>query len=605
MNIVVFFGSDLEHYSPQTLHELHQQGSDFLALDYLAAEKLHQEAIPFQQVEDLIGVEENLNSHRWTQSILSRWFENGRRALTYNDICFPEFDSTCWRYVWKEIYIGFCLGKYFQSNPQINVYSIVNKEPTPGLFYYKSDVVKQIIAQAIPNRFRSLGETGQRRGVFNVPLFKFDLSNTRKYKYLLIINQGETKRFHSFILDFKSRYPDEFAVVYLQPNPKLCLENTDKFGVPFIGPTKTSEFEFKNEIDSISMKMNSTLDGVINSEILNQFDLNKIRYQFEYYFMYRWPRLVCASNSWKSLIRAVDPFVVFASNLQDSESQIPVEIAKQLGVTTFALPHGGARSVATPKPTPAHFQLFSSQIQYLRLSSLSNLEKENLQGCKGLVPDNVFEMQSNPMSFDHKLKILILTNNVGIQDNVACLHSRKSQFEAYQLFDKLGKKYHTKVQFLLKTHPMYFDIPSLNMGIEESCLEVIPANSDLYTVLESVDFVLGLNYDGSALCHVLKRKKPMIHYWNDPFILNHLDTHESSDTLFDELDIIQTANELEIQLQELMNNENKKTQLEETSIGFYDKFLSDTNYPDIHRIMENKLDEIIKNKMNFMRSSIV
>ena len=287
-----------------------------------------------------------------------------------------------------------------------------------------------------------------------------------------------------------------------------------------------------NKIDTdISNIYNNAFSKLLNDNTTEPWAdaLHILQDHFNYYCTERWPHLFASLNAWTKYFQEIQPKAVIVSSLPDAESNLPAIAANRLDIQSISIPHGACQIAKTAIKTEVMYRLVGSTLQKKQFKRILK-QTDKLILCKDVLYDNEYKVSDLMFKQDtSKIPILIILHPTLRNDNICPFFALKSQEEAIKKIFNIPYDLKEKVDIKIKLHPGFPDIDFIkSMGIDIAHA-ILPIDSDLVKLIENFDLVIGVNYFGSAIPHILKHSRPIIYLWNDLSIGNAPPFHYAYD----------------------------------------------------------------------------
>lgn len=621
--ILAFFGSDLRDAAPDYLTQCTGDGYTLLALDPLAVRHAISLGVAYTVPGHWLSIARRMDVRR-TAAIWERnWFEPIRDAFTFDDICWPAFDRHAMMWFWQEAVLADALAESFIASNVCSLRFFSQSSVRPSVLYLPADIfscywqmrlardieivvespVKQLQGTAGKSRLpwrrslawvhRKLGKlTCLAMGMANGDLHPKSVSKNSSSesmvvpfsalqgKVVLAFNIGELTRFSPVMRKLIEQLPGEIAAATVFPSETDAERAARTWNIPVaVGASQSTlspelSMRFLRAMDEARACSN----GQPWEPILKNFD-----FHFGFYCTQRWPGLVAALQFWSEQWQQTPPRAVLVSSLYNAESQLPAEAANRLKIPTYSLPHGGIQ--LADNLISAKNVLYSYETQK-RKWELSGIESDRLRSCRALVSAN--EYPSTPhhgLIIRKKKYVLVLVNPVMPSDRRllpgTCI---LAQIEALSTLATPPNDCAENIEIRVKVHPGWPELGLIEAVSQDLRAKVLPSDTMIEPVLADADLVIGLNYVGSALLHVHKAGKPIIHFWPDALV--GFEGTSTFDCGFLEGGrLVRIADELWSTIRTLIRTPDEMNCLRQQSKEFYMRYLDDSNYPELTEIL--------------------
>ena len=523
--ILAFFGLDLQGKGPELLQRAYDQGYTLLPLDTVAASLAVEARVPYTLIDNWIDSEAMFRLRHQAAECERKWFEAARDEFTLDGICWPDFDRHAMSWFWRNVTLAGAFAQAFRTRGAHDLRFCEHPVRRPGVYYYRSDVCSAFWEADLADSARAFEKPPKlfwyrllRAGVRKIASAKSRVRHSilkgrgrvdpslLAGKVVLAFNPGEFHRFTEVIDQLSESLPGKLAAVVLSPDPTTARSIATRWSIavgclPLPAPIHVGvQKQFLcGYLQALRAAGNSPW----------QKALKFLRFHFEYYCKQRWPGLVADFRSWYRLWNEARPDAVLVSSLYDSESQLPAEAAKRLGIPTFSIPHGGIP--APDNLLSSDHILYSYPIQKTLLEHCG-IQAHRLIACRDLVRENEYPTVSLQPFSKHGWQLLALTDPCHHAGNLAPEISIRDQITAFQVLDHPPEDIAERLSLNIKVHPGYPDLELFAVVGDRLRQKVLPENSELQAVLKETDLVVALNYYGSALIHVLGSGKPIIFF---------------------------------------------------------------------------------------------
>lgn len=523
--ILAFFGLDLQGKGPEFLQRACNHGYALVPLDTVAASLAVEASVPYTLIDNWIDSETMFQAMEEAAECERKWFEVARDEFTLDGICWPEFDRHAMSWFWRNVTLAGAFAEAFRTRGAHDLRFCRHPLRRPGVYYSPSDVCSAFWEADLADRARAFEKPLElywyrflryaRAGVRKIARAKLkgrpNIKGSTRIdpsllagKVVLAFNHGEFHRFTHVIEQLSESLPGKLGAVILSPDPTTARSIATRWAIPVAcGPLHAPIHV------NVQNQFLSGYDQALRAagNLPWQKALRFLRFHFEYYCKQRWPKLVADFRYWCRLWNEARPDAVLVSSLYDSESQLPAEAAKRLGIPTFSIPHGGIQIPDNLLSTD--YILYSYPIQRM-IFERGGIQPHRQISCRDLVPENEYPAGSLQPFSKNGWRLLVLTNPCHIAGNLAPEISIRDQITAFHVLDHPPEDIAERLSLNIKVHPGYPDWEIFAVVGGRLRQKVLPANSELRAVLKETDLVVAVNYYGSALIHALRSGKPII-----------------------------------------------------------------------------------------------
>jgi len=606
----LFWGADLTHMNQEHIVKIFINGYTLIPLDTQAVGLIQKIGLPFTFLEQLLGTESFIEAEKESLLVEREWFSSEKESFTTNGICWPAFDIEAMTWFWREIITTLKFVEKFRERSYESVICFINNVLRPSLYYYRSDVhafiLKSLLGSkcthfSISQPYHSLKKLLTSRLTFSdyiAELNDYSLSNLID-KVIFALNPGEFNRFLPVISQMTDYFPEEILIVSISPHKKNILNVSDNISIPIVSPNldRSDNMNLSNQFIYGYKKLKNRLSSGLIKDILKQ-----LKYHFEYYCKHRWPILNDNFLSWKNLFSKYRPKAVIISRLLDSESQLPAQVANNLGITTFSLPHGGF-STRDCMIANTDYVLYDSLLMRNVLKS-SGINSEKLKPCSQVISFNEYPSISyqNKKSVNIQWKLLVITYPVmawGFFPTPGIV----SQIRALEVLNSPPSDIGDKVLLTIKPHPGNPELEIFSMIDSKLAKKICPKNSNLSDLLRETDLVIVLHGHNAGVKNALYSRKPTIFFWTSPFYQRKVgpDT-DNAHLLSPGGHVVYSANELWCTVRKYFEDENFAQFLHLKVNNFFRYNLENSKYPQIgdllNQVLSKKENKLINCNIN-------
>jgi hypothetical protein len=599
-----FFGSEVKDADPRFLKRLERRGWRPLPLDVPALGIVSRSSLRHSVLEDWLDPETVDRCIRAGEECSSHWYREAREGFTSRGICWPEFDSHAMYWFWTNATIADALTEAFLAGGIEQVLLIRRDEPRAGVYYYPSDIAARywrsslrgtiaVEEAALPSPWLQRGRRALRSGAR--PLFHLlqrvappgrgeaDRAGTTgelRGKVVLAFNPGEFHRFTPLAKKLLRTLPDGMGGIILSESRRDAEKISRAWEMPVnpFPPLSGRKSGPGERFEEAFLEVRKASPGKPWGKALEH-----LSYHFQYYCHRRWPLLDSSLETWLSLWRDIDPRAVITSSLEDAESMLPGQAARQVGRTTMSVPHGGVQSKTTGVLSCDYvLQNFPLQrLPYLK----AGIPPHRLMECRNGISGSQYAADSDreaPPATSWRL--LLLTGPVGFPGNLPLL-SMTLQVEALKTLANPPRDLADVVGVKVKTHPKasYAD-PDLLLLAGLQGETVLPSGSDLHSVIGDFDLVIAVNYAGTAMIHVLLAGKPVLLFYNNP-LLGRPGLGTSAELFLGAGPVISKREEIWTAVREFFTNPRKADEIRAQAAEFVRENLDNSAAPDIAEVV--------------------
>jgi len=598
--IFTFFGSDIKKFN--ILKTYSEKGYSLLPLDTSAISLFQKSEIPYRTIDDYIESKERCVAIEKAEICEKNWFESARNEFTYDGICWPDLDRRAMHLFWADICLAHTLGSCFKKN---SIQKLIFPEcpyPPVQIYYNHSHTCKNFwmkdlssITSTLPtSKFLKTAQYGYKKIIHTIHLIKKPNTYTIPHslfnnKIILVINPCEAVRFNEIVNSLKHNFKDQFLVISLSTDVQEVKKMSLEWSIPVFcePPIKNVNYNLKNIFLKGYQKCLEESNNSFWKKPLEHLDTH-----FKYYCERRWPELIAKYESWLNFWQLACPDVVIVSSLADSESQIPAEAAKKMGILTFSIPHGGG--VDPDNIASSEYILYSLKTQQIAWKQ-GGIENHRLIPCRGLLSENEYPaLSSSPIHTTLFGKILVLTHPVSIPDLLPDT-SIEAQFEGFQTLVHSPKDQIFDIK--IKVHPAWPEIELIKMANENLYSKIIPVNYPLKSALQWADLVVDLNSASTAILHAIRERKAVIFFYSDKkFSENGNSWGKVANTRMDAGILVHDRFQFWDIVQQFFSDPDIRQNMYNRSSKYAHDYLDDTPYP--------RIDEIIKELLGKQKTRI-
>lgn len=606
--LLAFFGSDVEDRSPELLREAFSKGYTVLALDASAIGIATKAKVPYTLIDDWIDSTAMLQAREKAAACEQRWFQAARDKFTLDRVCWPEFDHHAMNWFWADIMLAMALVETFRACDVQEVTFFQSHSRRPAVYYSPSDVSgslweAELPGVAKPYKLQQATSTILQK-LFSYRLLRYTRSRVGKVVrqirrrsttvtvpsairgkvVVLAFNPGEFHRFTPVIRQLYKSLPGKIAAAILSPDQATADRIAAEWSIPVaLGPSSIAADPAPGQ--QFLRGYAQALDAAGGQPW--QKPLKHLQFHFEYYCKQRWPMLADRLRFWSELWRVACPKAVLVSQLQDSESQLPAEAAKHLGIPALSISHGAG-------PGRPRYVVPSTCILYSLSTQRSVFERSGvpahrLIACRDVVVENEYPVIPIRMgTARHAWRLLALTDPIGSSGCLSPTTSPIAQLEALRTLDSPPTDIAKKLSLKIKVHPKYTDVELFGTVSNRLSDNVLPPDSELKSVLKDTDLVVAVNYCGSALVHVLRAGKPLVLFWTD-FLIGKVEPHAHADLFLPAGTLVRNLGEFWDLVRRFFTDSEVGRRMRLKAQEFCRNNLDDSNYPGIDEVVDGIL----------------
>jgi hypothetical protein len=612
--IVAFFGSDLARAKAgRFLSRAHKKGYRLLALDSSGMAAAARAEVPYVVLDDVVPTEDVYEAHVQADYCQSSWYEAARDDFTVDGCCWPNLEAGM-RYFWSNTTLALKLAQTLTKTGVKEFRFFQHWRPRPQVTHGKSDACAVLWEAELPGIARpiiTLEEFRLPRVYALARRVLRRLNGVRRQQargvsqddvpasggIFIVMGDLEALRFSDSIEQLSRSFPGQIFVAAAGPCPPDCEPLPWKKSVPIRhGPS----YAVESWIPGTIVRVLSRRTPELAQRFLRGYEkardcaagkpwqraLETLRFHFEYYCLYRWPKLHSENmRFWAELWAKHRPQVVLASSVEDCRFRLMVAAAKSLGIPTLGIPHGGMVGCPGHLISPVVDDiLYSTGLQK------ASFERRDVPGfrmhaCRDLVATNEYRViRSKAFASRRRLHMLALTDTTDEGTNLGKLVGLRAQYTALKALLEAPSDLAHDVEVRVKVHPQYHDLPMIEAVGPELMAKVLPRNSDLHEVLESTDVVVAVNYYGSALIHAFREGKPVVQFLtvHDSMVMSKLNLFS---LFLPGSAIARTKEEFWAVVRSVLTDTAFMRDLQLRAQQFARNYLDDTRYPAIDEVV--------------------
>jgi len=611
LKIFAFFGSDLDGFTNEYLTSLIDDNYIFLALDSRAIELVSQINVQYTIISDWFNDSELIEVKNIAFECEINWYSPLKESFSSNGICWPEIDHAAMSNFWLDGILSLKFTDIFLEKKITSLMIVSQNEREHVVYYWRGSICKYIWESKLGSIIKKIKPKGAEKNRIEkkenkiskyYPLL-FSPNTIIKDKNVIIASDIEFGRINDLLCDINHMNPNDNVIipfkVYEENIPKYLL----KWKIPIISPIQKKPINHE-----IRIRFLESYSALTSLSIGKKWEylLKNLDFHFKYYCEYRWPMLDCLYSNYHELFLHNKPRLVIGTFLNITEWYIPILAAKALKIPTYSIPHA---IDSTYKKNGMYFELIRYFDFHLYLhpfieksfSSSSYLFKDQFIPCKNCTDLNSHVLiDTDPKFGSSKIRILVLFSPTSFyiypdmkSRLIFPVKNAKTQIYNINLFNDLAKKFSNKLSIRFKVHPGFSELELFSASASETYEKLLPINSNLLSILDETDLVIGINYSGSALIHVLNHKKPYINFINDGLFKESI---FKTDSLLNFLNpyilTLSTRREIFSFIETVISDPSILKQMENKLYSFYTEFLDNSSFLSIGEIIKNKTEEI-------------
>lgn len=618
MKIFAFFGQQLERRDQASLAEHVREGFTLLPLDSDAVRVAVEAGQPYALCEDFVDAESRLRAVQLAREASRSWFDSARDEFTVDGICWPEFDQFFMKWFWEEVMLAKALSKVFVEigGTELKFFG-APRRPSAAWLWHTTGTCSTLWAASLGNRATTLRCSSPPEQSFWRRAFDYGMRKIQSSGYaaamevlwrvkrrsgahqdevrpvppsslegsiVLVMNSEESLRFAHIIDDLSKSFPGRVSVMLRDPDShgdawKISKRLSVKVAFPprFVKPDRDLGIRFVRAYQ----KAKAASSGKPWHEALS-----RLGYHFEHYCRSRWPLMARYHRYWANLWQNSPPAAVLATTIWESSVLLPSHVARDMGIPTFAIPHGGAAPTADTIIT-SEYCLHGHSNQrdcFIR----AGIPLERTIACRGLLAEHEYPVASDfraEVSAKSSLRILVLTDPTGQANCLAKAVGLRAQLHGLKALNSPPSDIADKCTMKVKVHPKFSDLGIMAAAGDSLRKKVLPTNSDLHSVLKESDVVVALNYVGTALIHVLCSGKPVICFIteSDPLLKR---TDIDFRRFLPGATLVRTSEEFWGVIKSFMDSPELVRKASEKSLEFCRRQLNDSGFPSIGEALD-------------------
>ncbi len=616
--VLAFFGSDVgARHGAGFLRKAYSQGYDLLALDSAAMALASRAGVEYTVLDDWLDARTIAGCIEKGIECENRWFEPARDEFTTMDVCWPEADKSAMKWFWPDTMLALELGRALDSAGCRELQFFRNVLPRAAVGFSRSDVCAALWVHELPGRasrrllrqqfdvWRLLGLIGKTTARpfgeprVSEPPMKPANSALPKGCVILVMGPTEELRFTHVIARLAERFPGRTAAVIAAEPSEEAAAYVSRWGVPVVfGPRWPRHAGFA----AMPWRLLPRVDKQAEKRFLAAYEkavkaatgqpwqrpLECLGFHFRYYCRYRWPYLSTVYfRFWLNLWREIEPEAVLVTSRDESIFGLVAVAAKQLGIRSFSLPHGGNSGFKMDRtPFVSDYLLCNSPLQKSVFES-RGIDPGRAVGCRDLLAQNEYKVYSGPdSSASEKWRVLVLLESTDEGPTLIKYVSLRIQLEALKALVKPPEEIAHKVDLAIKVHPHISDLDMIRAAGEEVEKRLMPLRSDLHSALESADLVVAVNYRGTALIHAIRAGKSIAYFLTENEALRGRQDYPFN-LLEEATTVVRTAGEFWELVKSFFNDSVTPAEMRRQTDRFFREQLDDSGFPDFANFVES------------------
>jgi hypothetical protein len=540
--VLAFFGSDLAfRNSYRFLRRASERGYTLLALDSAAMALATRSDVPYVLVDEVLDAEAIASALKKGDECARNWFQDAREEFTVDGVCWPDIDHIAMRWFWPNVMIALELATALKIKDCREFSFFGNLLRRPSVLFLRSDACNTLWAAEFQRKATS-------RRIIVPPIHRFFGPGIRKLLarmgrtanapvergadsssllpqggVIVVMGPGEEYRFTHVLSQLKGCFPDQVGVVIASPYSELSAEIASTWGIPVMfGPA----WPMASWFASLPVQLLPTPDRSLQQRFLGAYrkvvkasagqpwhkPVKQLEYHFRHYCCYRWPFLHRVNfEFWVRTWERFRPRALLVTTRPEAVFRAVVEAGNQVGITSFAIPHGGVSGTDQPETAVGSDFILCNSVLLKRVLQQAGVKESRLLCCSGLLARNEYIVQPRKIfSSGERLRLLALTEPTDEGPNLIKTTTLLAQLTALRALVTPPADLADKVEVAIKVHPFISDLEMLEAAGEEVRNKMAPRDSDLHSVLLETDLVVGINYRGTALMHAMLSGKPVV-----------------------------------------------------------------------------------------------
>lgn len=647
--LFVFSGADLYSFEENFLEELQIKGFGFLAIDVKAMEFASLHNFPYTIINDWLDTKTMLEIQEIAWDCENNWYTPVREEFTSNGVCWPEFDHVAMQWFWLDAITSLKLADAFRKRGIKELLIIKQKKPVPVVFFIGCGVhqtiwekeLADIITIIEPNSGQDTSHlrTGERErvqyifskldefinSIKKIPSLKrrlkliihsiikiilsmivqFKISISCVYsppeiltgKIAFLASPAELNRSHDLLKDLISTFPKNVVIIPHQMTKVDVYKTIKTWKIPVIQIPENSNVDF-----TISKKFLKGYEDLTkeSSERTWESIVDDVRFHFLYYCQNRWPNLNHLFKSYLKIFLKNPPKVIIGAALNYAEWHLPILAAKKCEIKTISIPHGVNFVSSTVGASESEqellfdYNLYREKINKEILHQIDGIHEKKLVACKNCTDVNSHSTQIVKSSFSQNAwKILVLFDPTYRYSNekypliYPMYKNPQIQIDAIKNLNSPPDDLKGKISIKFKVHPFFSELELFRAAGGDAVKNVLPTDTQLQSVLEETDLVIGVNYFGSALFHALKNNNSIILYCNDDFFETSYNRDGEFFALFgNSIKIAKNSDDLWNLIRTFFTDPAVSTKMKLDVTVFSKQFLDNSSFPTIGNVVK-------------------
>lgn len=618
MKIFAFFGVDLDGYPDGFLERLYKDGYTLLSLDSKAIELASLSKIPYTVINDWLDTQSMLSIQKNAWYCENNWFMKARKDFISSGVCWPEFDHFAMNKFWLDVISSLQLAEVFRKQNIDELLIINQNEQIPVLYFVQGSVCKKLWEKELPDCINFL-ESKQKTNNIQKDDVSIDIDPASHLysapeiltdKIAFFASETELSRSNNAMLDLLTTFPEKIVIIPNEIPYEQIYHYKNKWSVPII-PVELSHCHDGQLSKKFSKGYQKTRS--VSEEDMWEKSLNALNFHFLYYCQHRWPLLDNIYTSYLNLFSKNQPKVIIGSRVFRTEWQLPILAAQHCGIKSISIPHsvvGNTPVINVPQTLQElkfDYHLYPKPISKKILNLFCSIHEGKYIACKNCTDINSYNPRKiEPEYSQNSLKILVLFSPTSYYIYprtksrliYPSFKNPRTQMTAIRILNSPPEDIKEKLSIKFKVHPGFSELELFNATGENTSEKLLPIDSELNSILNETDLVIGVNYYGSALFHALESITPFIFFNNDELFERSLLQRDSFFGLFDKsIKIVHTPDELWDCIRTCRFDNSLFTQMKSDVSLFSENFLLNSQYPGIGEVVQ----EVLKNDENVSR----
>ncbi|SNS11724.1 hypothetical protein SAMN04488503_2816 [Humidesulfovibrio mexicanus] len=518
---VLFHGTDLAGPGQQRLLEDAAQGRTLVALDSQALAWTLREGLAATILDDWLDETAQASARALATRLETSWFEPARAGLTFDGLCWPEFDREALYAYWLSAATAHGLMTALVARGVRALTVFRRNPPRPMLYFEPADTAALYWAAAFPGQVESVVLPEPQEAATPSPapdgdaqpdFFLHDNAELLRGRAAVCLNPLEVFRLGRHIRELRAAFGDRVVLVVNSHLPEHIRPIARDTGLPVLGLGPAG-----NPGPDVAGRCAQALELLQNAQpepLRTMLAVNAAHFAA---LFRRWTWLEATRGYWRRAMAAAPPALVAVSSLEDSESQLPASVAGELGIPSLCLPHGvGLTRAARPKADLVLHLGQGDREAYLR----SGITAKRLVPCADLGIENEYPVDTGLpwAAAKGKLNVLALMAATGRPGVLYPVLALGAQLAALRALAAPPADLAPRLALSLKTHPGLPDLEAVDAAGPEARALLAPLDLPLARALAAADLVVALNYTGVGVLHCAEAGKPLLHFRLDPHL---------------------------------------------------------------------------------------